>query len=454
MKKTNNRSIFPKLLVSYFVYALISVVIVIGGLFLALTFMGQGNMRNLIPSEMITKNGKLYNEGLLYQLGGWAEQLDSEYRVIRIYGKPNSKRRSYTSDELLALTGSQSNETGYHVFYEAGVDGGMLIHIPTDRLKVQYTYEVANVPTGVLIGILLLLVLEGVFISRFFYRKIKYPLTQLSDAMKRMENGERNITLSFRAEGEFILLRDAFNQMIRKLAAQEDENRMLQQAQQKMILELSHDIRTPISTIVACASALEEGVVAPEDIGSYYQTIASKAGRVSVMADDMFTMIKMGSTEYQQMLQQIDLCEFMRRISADYYNDALQHNLEMVINIPETEIHINADKVLLHRAVGNLITDAIKYNCTGSMIGVSVQKTQDDKTAVIHIIDDGEMIDSTFIPQMFQPFSRADKARRTDGGTGLGLTIAKNIIEKHGGSIQYRYIDGKNDMKIELSMEQ
>lgn len=456
MKKTYKRSIFPKLLISYFLYALIAVVIVIMGLvFLSLSIMGQGNIKNLFPPEMITESGELRNEDVLYRFGGWAERLDREYRVTQVYGEQGTERTSYTGEELLMLTGLHSDEYEYHTFYQSLSDGGILIHIPTKQLHLQYSYVVGNTPTDTLIGlfVLVLLLLEGIFISRFFYRKIKYPLTQLSDAMQRMENGEREIVLGFRAEGEFIQLRDTFNRMIRRLAAQEDENRRLQQAQQKMILELAHDIRTPISTIVACASALEEGIVAPGDVGGYYQTIASKAGRVSVMADDMFTMLKMGSTEYRQNIQQMDLCEFMRRVGADYYNDAIQHNLEMVVDIPETEILISADKALLHRAMGNLIANAIKYNRTGSMIGVSVRKTPDNKTVAIHITDDGEMIDPDFVPHMFQPFSRADKARRTDGGTGLGLTIAKSIVEKHGGTIRYSYADGKNDMEISLSVE-
>lgn len=436
---------------SYFLFALIAVVIVIGGLLLDLTILGQGNMSNLIPSEMITENGELRDENVLYQLDGWAEKLDGEYRVLSVYGENAFEHVSYTSAELLALTGSDDNRTEYHVFYETVADGGFLFYIPANRLRVQYTYEATDKAADVMfICVLVLLVFEGVFISRYIYRKIKHPLFQLSDAMKRMENGERDIELSFRADGEFILLRDAFNQMINRLAAQEEENRALQQAQQNMILELSHDIRTPIATITACAAALEEGVVADEDVWKYYHTITSKAERVSVMADNMFTMLKMGNTEYQLVLQKIDLCELMRRISADYYNEAGQHELDMIIDIPDTAIYISADEALLQRAIGNLITNAIKYNRTGSIVGVAIQNIPDREIAVIHITDDGEAIDPAFIPQMFQPFTRADKARKTDGGTGLGLTIAKEIIEKHSGVIRYSYTEGRNDMEIEL----
>lgn len=452
MKKRRNRSIFSKLLMSYFLYALIAVVIVIGGILLDMTLLGQGNLSSLIPSEMVTENGELRNEDTLYHLGGWAERLDSEYNVLRVYGKPQLEHTSYTDAQLLALTGTDANGTGYHVFYEAVADGGFLLYLPRDRLRVQYTYEATNTTSGVLfLCIIVLLVAEGVFISRYIYHKIKRPLSQLSDAMGQMEKGEREIALSFRADGEFILLRDAFNQMIRRLAAQEEENRALQQAQQRIILELSHDIRTPIATITACAAALQEGVVAQEETVKYYQTIASKAERVSGMADDMFTMLKMGNTEYRLVLQKIDLCEFMRRVSADYYEEIGQRGLELVVDIPDTAVFVDGDEALLQRAVGNLISNAIKYNHTGSMVGISVRDIPSEGKTLITISDDGEAIDPAFIPQLFQPFTRADKARKTDGGTGLGLTIAREILKKHGGTIGYRFFDGKNNMEIRLS---
>ena len=435
---------------SYFLYALIAVAILAGGILLELSVMGRGNLKNLLPSEMVAEDGTLTEASMLYELGGYAERLDRSHRVVQTYGEGGEKRNAYTAEELLALNGWTQNEDPYEHFYEPASDGGVLIHIPKDRMSVQFNYTLPGGPRWILIATLLLLILEGVWMSRIFYRKIKSPLTELTSAMQAMQDGGRDLKLDFRAEGEFIILRDAFNRMIETLRAREEENRELKSAQQRMLLELSHDIRNPIATIVACAAALDEGVVSEKELKSYYATIASKANRVSRMADDMFTMFKTENIDYELALETIDLTEFLRRMGADFYNDALQAHLEMQINLPDEAVHVRADRTLLYRAIGNLLSNAIRYNETGRSVGVALQAGDESDVVTIHITDDGKRIDPAFVEKMFEPFSRSDKARKTDGGTGLGLTIAKSILEKHGAKIEYRYVDGENDMTVTM----
>lgn len=433
---------------SYFLYALIAIVILAGGILLELSVMGGGNMKNLLPSEMVAEDGSLTEASMLYELGGYAERLDRSHRVVQTYGEGGEKRDAYTAEELLSFNGWTQNEDPYENFYEPVSDGGVLIHIPKDRMSIQFNYTLPGGPRWVLIATFLLLILEGVWMSRIFYRKIKSPLTELTSAMQAMQDGNRDLKLDFHAEGEFIILRDAFNRMIETLRTREEENKKLKSAQQRMILELSHDIRNPIATVVACATALDEGVVSEKDLKSYYATISSKANRVSRMADDMFTMFKTENVDYELSLENIDLTEFLRRMGADFYNDALQQNLEMQIDLPDEAVHVRADRVLLYRAIGNLLSNAIRYNETGHSVGVAMQADEKNDVVTIHITDDGKRIDPAFVEKMFEPFSRSDKARKTDGGTGLGLTIAKSILEKHGAKIEYRYVDGANDMTV------
>ncbi len=435
---------------SYFLYALIAIAILAGGILLELSVMGRGNMKNLLPSEMVTEDGTLTDASMLYELGGYAERLDRSHRVVQTYGEGGEKKNSYTLEELLSLNAWTQNEDPYEHFYEPVSDGGVLIHIPKDRMSVQFNYTLQGEPRWILIATLFLLILEGVWMSRIFYRKIKSPLTELTSAMQAMQDGNRDLKLDFRAEGEFIILRDAFNRMIGTLRTREEENKELKSAQQRMILELSHDIRNPIATIVACATALDEGVVSEKELKSYYATISSKANRVSRMADDMFTMFKTENTDYELTLETIDLTEFLRRMGADFYNDALQKDLEMRVDLPDEAVPVRVDKTLLYRAIGNLLSNAIRYNETGRSVSVAMHADEKNDFVTIHITDDGKRIDPAFVERMFEPFSRSDKARKTDGGTGLGLTIAKSILEKHDATIEYRYADGANDMTVTM----
>lgn len=122
--------------------------------------------------------------------------------------------------------------------------------------------------------------------------------------------------------------------------------------------------------------------------------------------------------------------------------------MEFVIDIPETERILRIDTSLLTKVIGNLLSNAKKYNKAGEVISVNLLHS--DKGLTIAISDDGEAIDETFVLQMFNAFSRADKARKTDGGTGLGLAISKIIVEKYGGFIEYIRKDNNNIFMVQL----
>ena len=112
------------------------------------------------------------------------------------------------------------------------------------------------------------------------------------------------------------------------------------------------------------------------------------------------------------------------------------------------EIRTEIDTDLFSRVVGNLLSNAEKYNKTGDAI--SVRLSENNAAVVLTVSDNGCEIDKALAEQMFNAFSRGDKARKTDGGTGLGLAISKIIAEKHGGNICYRRDDGWNVFEVEV----
>jgi len=268
--------------------------------------------------------------------------------------------------------------------------------------------------------------------------KINRPLKQLVNAMKQVQEGTEGLRLDFKTEAEFALIRDAFNQMIDSLEQARAEREESEKSKNRILLELSHDIKTPIATINSYAVALEQGLVTEEKEQMYYETIRLKAERVNKMADDMFTMLKMKSREYKIGKDEKDICEFLRRQCVQYYEEAANRGLEIAARIPEKHIFCKADFLLLERVVGNLIENAMKYNKTGDRILVTLD--EEEKEIRITVQDDGLPIHNSEVAgDIFEAFVRGDKSRRTDGGTGLGLTIAREIVEKHSGTISYVY---------------
>ena len=450
------RPIYKKLLQSYILFAVIAIAVTLSGALVVLRIATNGGSYSLLPEQIIGYDGRIQSKDALLRMGGWIEELDDDYRVISVTGKKLTARQHYRTQDLINMVGTSNADKDYSIFYENKGDHRYMIFIP-NALNVIYTEDGTKISPGTSLSIiipifLVVLIIEALFFSRYIYRWIQYPLKELTDAAQKTQAGARNAELDFDAEGEFIILRDATNDMIRTIAEQEDENRKLVEAQKRLILELSHDLQTPITTIGACASALEDGVVEEQDKDRYYQIIQTKANRVSSLTEDMLTLLKMEDAEYKPLFERLDICEEMRLITSEYYSDMQLGHFEPVIEIPETPVYVSADDKLLRRAVGNLLSNAIKYNKTGKSIRVTV--TGHIKSVSINIADDGVPIKPEVRNVMFDAFARDDEARKTTGGTGLGLTIAREITEHHGGTMSYHYEDGWNIMTMRLPVVQ
>ncbi len=449
----SKRQIFKKLLLSYFLFAIVSVAVVLFGIYLMRLIMGKGDTNNIIPDQMVGEDGEITNPELILNSGGWIEELNYENKVIRVIGEKQSDDVTYSYQELLRISGSHDQRGDYSVFYVTGMHRYYLIYIPTESLTITYSYSVQTIIATnwqklILLLLAVFLILEAIFFSRFIYNKIQYPLDRLTTAFENTEAGGRDFNLDFKADGEFIALRNAYNSMVKNIYDKEVENARLQDAQQRLILELSHDLQTPIATIEACASALSDDMVSDDEKKKYYGIISSKAYRVSSMTEDMFTLLKMDSPAYKPVLKRMDVCEFMRRIASDNYDDIERNHFNLNADIPEEPCFVNIDENLMQRAVTNLISNAVKYDKTGDMIDIAVVPM--GKDVELKICDDGAAIDPEFADIMFEAFSRNDAARPTSGSTGLGLAIAREITEKHGGSISYSYENSKNILRIVL----
>ena len=448
-----DRPIYKKLLQSYFLFAAIAIIFTVTASSLILRAITKGGSMSLLPTRIIAVNGTVQNKEPLLKMGGWIEELSDDNRVIAVIGQKRTARQLYRQEDLLNLVGSSNADKDYSIFYESKAHRHYLIYVP-NAMNIVYTKEGTMISpnTSYLMIVFLFaaaLIVEAFFFSRYIYRKIQYPLSELTSAAERTAAGSRDADLDFEAEGEFITLRNATNDMIRTISEQEEENRRLVDAQRRLVLELSHDFQTPIATISACASALEDKVVEEYQKDDYYRIIQTKADRLSSLTDDMLTLLKMEDSDYKPVFERMDVCEFMRLITSEYYSDIEMAHLDPVIEIPEEPLYINGDEKLLRRAVANLLSNAIKYNRTGHQIKVEV-KTNIMRRVLIRICDDGQAISPETAEVMFDAFSRDDAARKTTGGTGLGLTIASEITEHHGGTISYDYEDGWNVMEISL----
>ena len=451
------KSIFTKLIGCF---ALLPVLLLVDYVLLLIIEMNSmGGMEKLIPNGNIDAEGNIVNIRAVTDIGGWVEELDGENNVISVSGEKRTEKTSYTNDEIYDLTSTfgKSEWLGFMVVPE-NTGRHLLFVYPRDSFEFTPTI-VLNRENGTVSSsrskwfllLLLLLVLLQIFgISWYLRRKIKRPLKQLSDGMTRIQSGESGVVLDIRTEAEFRQIVDTFNSMTAELEKQKEENRRLVEQKNRLLLDLSHDLRTPVATIKSCANALEAGLVPAEKLESYYKTIDMKADRVQQLSEDMFFMLKADSPDDKLNTEDTDICELLRMLCAEYYDEIEEAGFVCDIGICDGPCMFPADKRLFSRVIGNLLINAKKYNRTGNVI--AVRCSRQDGFLLIQVCDDGDEIPSDLAAQMFTPFVRGDKTRSTVGGTGLGLSISRKIIEKHGGSLSYYRNKEMNVFEIRLAL--
>ena len=265
--------------------------------------------------------------------------------------------------------------------------------------------------------------------------------------MERLKTGDSSARIEIKTEAEFEEIVNTFNVMAEQLEQEQFEKQQLIEKKNQMLLELSHDIKTPIATIKSCANALTEGLVPSEKVKEYYHIIDKKADRVKALSEDMFVMLKMDNPNYSLQLEKVDMCEYLRQLCAEHYDEITDTGFEFHVEIPDYRMDASLDKGLFSRVIENLLSNARKYNKTGKQITVKLEKKE---KLILEVRDDGEAIEPQFAMQMFQAFSRGDSARKTNGGTGLGLSIVQIIVQKHGGDIIYLRDGAENVFRIEL----
>jgi len=271
--------------------------------------------------------------------------------------------------------------------------------------------------------------------SRWTARRITEPLEQIAKTITRMRDGHYGERMSFVSSYEFNLIQEHFNEMSAHLERSELENQKLMHSKQQMLLDLSHDLKTPVTTIQGYAKVLHLGFVdSPDKQERYLKMIYDKSVVVTALVDDMFQFAMLDNEEYPFAPRQGDFAEFLRHIAIEYIEQFESKGQELVVDIPSGKILLSFHANSMYRAVSNLLSNALKHNPPGTEVTLELVDTE--QSVRLHVSDNGSGIPEALRDVLFDPFVRGDESRQSSGGTGLGLAIARKAIERHGGQLK------------------
>lgn len=332
------------------------------------------------------------------------------------------------------LQGQAITKIGYEERFDRQIISVILPFVDQNRLEgIIYVYyplakisELAKQEVILLVTGAVMFLLVAAFFVYYGMRKILQPLADLQQAVDQMTDGRYETRVDVTSNDEIGSLSLAFNQMAEAIQ-QEDE------AQKSFLATVSHELRTPISYVKGYSEAIQNGFVEGQQKEEAIQIITREAARMERLTNEFMQLARKDDIE-QTEHEPLVLAEIIREAISLVTQQATDKHIEMVQHFDESLI-ITGDEQKQKQVWINLLENAIRYSHEVSQIIITT--TQHNNQAVITIQDFGQGIPAADLPHVTERFYRVNKARsRTDGGSGLGLSIVEQIVKQHHGTLK------------------
>jgi len=296
-----------------------------------------------------------------------------------------------------------------------------------------------KIQTGYVILFAILAVAIGIFLFMWYFllltKKFSIYLKEIVSGIKEISLGNFEVKIPVKSNDEFSLIADSINNMSHEIDTLIQGERKNEESKQQLITSVAHDLRTPLTSIIGYLHILSHNEnLTEEQKSKYIEIVYSKSKRLENLIEDLFKFTKYSSDEMKLHLTKIDLVKFMEQMLDEFYPSFQDNELELDYDCPVSSANVMADGNLMARAIGNLISNAIKYGKDGKIIRIGLH-TFDNKVR-ISVLNFGDVIPKEDLGRIFERFYRVENSRSEEtGGSGLGLAIAKSIVKSHGGEI-------------------
>lgn len=408
------------------------------------------------------------------------EIIDEHYEIIEYYALNESEKLEDTEylmqfdeslKEVSAFLVIKKEQEIYYVSEETEFDpiiqrlteladseGGMLEYYFNDvrRLvkKVDFTFVDGSVGsaylvtkvnvmvsealvTAMLLAMILVLVLTGIFLIIWLRRSMFRPMNELKVAMQNIAEGDLDTELKTDEKGEIKELFEDFEIMRKQLKSNAEEKKLVEKTNRELISNITHDLKTPITSIKGYVEGIMDGVAdSPEKMNKYIRTIYNKANDMDRLINELTVYSQLDAKSVPYRFHQIGVKDYfgdcIEEVGLDLEQKGIRFSYE--IKVPEGTL-IWADPEQLKRVINNIIHNSVKYR-RAECPSISIHVADENKLVRVDINDNGKGIPASDLEKIFERFYRTDASRNSaQGGSGIGLSISKKIVEEHGGEI-------------------
>jgi signal transduction histidine kinase len=264
-------------------------------------------------------------------------------------------------------------------------------------------------------------------------RRMTSPIGVLARAARRLGHGDLSQRVRLQGKGEVTALAEAFNSMAADLEYAE-------QLRRNMVADVAHELRTPLSNIQGYLEAIRDGMVEPD--AAAIRSLNEEACLLARLVNELQELSLAEAGELKLVYQAEDIANLVRQAAAPWQPQLTAQGISLSLELPDNLPLVNIDWQRVNEVLHNILENAVAHTSRGGTISVAV--AEKGKCVEVSVSDTGEGIPAEDLPHIFERFYRVDKSRaRATGGCGLGLTIAKRLVEAHRGTIEVQSKLGK-----------
>ena len=275
---------------------------------------------------------------------------------------------------------------------------------------------------------------------RLIRRYRQMQLRHIISELHYIADGNYDHRIPFQLSGDLAKIVSSVNGLVDSTVAAIEDERKIEKSKDELITNVSHDIRTPLTSIIGYLGLIEDRQFhSQDDLLKYTHTAYVKAKQMKLLVDDLFEYTKVRQPSVPLYATNFDMVQLVEQLAADFKLEAEKKGMVIQVQADPPSLMMDGDTEKLVRVFNNLLSNALKYGKGGKQIIISVEKI--GLEAIITVKNNGQPIPKKSLDQLFDRFYRVEESRSQEtGGTGLGLAIAQSIVALHGG-----YIYAKSD---------
>ena len=409
--------------------------------------------RNLTMKPIILK--KIQDIYQRYNADIWIVSYDSgtvQY-LDRSWNTSESIATDAVKEQLSAIqTGEEIRVTG--LFSELGdqivtigvpwwygddvVVGAVLLHIPKKSLQISMMTVARQILPEAVLSLLV-----GAMLAFFLAQSQIRPLREINSAVREFTKGDLTRRVNLNCGGELEELGASINRMAAELSRLEDSRR-------SFVANVSHELRSPLTSMRGYVQAMLDGTIPPEDAPRYLGVVMDETTRLTDLVRDLLDLSRLESGKFPLTVAPFDVNELVRRTLINFEGRIDAKGIQVDVSLADDPLMVMGDANRISQVVTNIVDNAVKFMDGDGAGRLTLRTLREGENARVSIRNNGPAIAEADLPYIFDRFYKADKAHTSGGGTGLGLSICQRIMNQHGSAITVSSVPGDTAFEFTL----